>query len=137
MDASLRVLMIEGSDRDAEFAEAHIRRAGLICEIERTNTATNLGQILQYVRPDVIMCALKMPGASGLDVLKSCRHFGHEAPFILVSYFPRAFEVSAAKALGAMALLDKTAYGQLLVVLRNALNIALVRSLHQAYRAIA
>ena len=57
--------------------------------------------------PDVIVSDIRMPGFSGLDVLKHLRTADAHAPVVLITAFPTDETRRRAQELGAVALLDK------------------------------
>ena len=57
--------------------------------------------------PDVIVSDVCMPGASGLDVAHASRRVLPEVPLILITAFGDDHTHERAKALGAMAVLNK------------------------------
>jgi len=57
--------------------------------------------------PDVIVSDIRMPGCSGLDVLRALRDMSVDIPVILMTAFGDAVTHQEAKQLGAMATFDK------------------------------
>jgi CheY-like chemotaxis protein len=69
--------------------------------------------MLSYLRacenalPDVIVSDVCMPGYTGLDVLAQLRELGLSTPFVLMTAFPDQCSETAARALGAVTLVEK------------------------------
>jgi DNA-binding NtrC family response regulator len=72
--------------------------------------------------PDLILADLRMPGATGIEVLESVRRHGWRLPVILMSAFGDDAVRGRAAALGAAAFLDKPIdIGELQAMLEDAL----------------
>ncbi len=81
---ALRVLHIEDSEADHELAMAHLRRAGLVVQTRRVESAREFEVALDEAW-DAILSDYNLPGFTGLDALALLRVSGRELPFILVS----------------------------------------------------
>ncbi len=57
--------------------------------------------------PDVVVSDVRMPGFSGLDVLRHLRTAESRAPVVLITAFPTEDTLARARELGASALLGK------------------------------
>ncbi|HTM79197.1 MAG TPA: response regulator, partial [Devosia sp.] len=71
--------------------------------IEASNGAEAL-QLLEAVRPDLILCDISMPGLNGYDVLRAAHAKGPDhagIPFVFLSALADPREVVAGKRLGA------------------------------------
>lgn len=61
----------------------------------------------QYMDYDMVICDIRMPGISGIEVLEGLQHSDRNPPTILITAFGDAQTHSRAKQLGACAVLDK------------------------------
>lgn len=61
----------------------------------------------EHDAPDIVVCDIRMPGVSGLELLAVLRQFGARVPVILMSAFDDEITRGEAKRLGARALFHK------------------------------
>lgn len=63
----------------------------------------------RHDRPDValVVSDIRLPGMTGLDVLKTCAYVGMRLPVILITAFGDAWTHEKARELGAVDVLDK------------------------------
>jgi CheY-like chemotaxis protein len=105
------VLLIEDSDDDAFFFRWTVRRAGIACTITHI---TDGGEALEYLRdvlagraprPDVIFLDLKLPTATGFDILAWARAQDFDPPLkvVLLSGSELANDLTQAAELGVAA----------------------------------
>jgi diguanylate cyclase (GGDEF)-like protein/PAS domain S-box-containing protein len=85
MGTSLRLLMIEDNDDDAQLLLVKLRRAGYDPDYLRVDSETGLREALQDDSWQVVVSDYAMPGFSGLKALQVLREQNRETPFILVS----------------------------------------------------
>jgi diguanylate cyclase (GGDEF)-like protein/PAS domain S-box-containing protein len=85
MGTSLRLLMIEDSDDDAQLLLVKLRRAGYDPDYVRVDSEAGLREALQDNSWQVVVSDFAMPGFSGLKALQVLREQHRETPFILVS----------------------------------------------------
>jgi len=81
---SLRVLLIEDSEVDAELILLELSRSGYEPFSERVQTASSLERALQQDW-DVALSDYSMPGFDGVEALRIIREQGKELPFIIIS----------------------------------------------------
>jgi diguanylate cyclase (GGDEF)-like protein len=83
---SLRVLLIEDSERDAARLSMELRRSGYAAEITRVETGARLREeLLRGATFDVVICDYVLPAFSAPEALKMVRDAGADLPFIVVS----------------------------------------------------
>jgi two-component system cell cycle sensor histidine kinase/response regulator CckA len=85
MAESLRVLIVEDSQADAELLVRELRRGGYDVIFERVDGSTAMTTALDQRTWDIVVCDYSMPHFSGNDALKLLRSKGSEIPFIFLS----------------------------------------------------
>jgi len=85
MNTSLRLLMIEDSDDDAQLLLVKLRRAGYDPDYVRVDSEAGLREALQDSSWQIVVSDYAMPGFSGLRALEVLRDQNAGIPFILVS----------------------------------------------------
>ncbi|MEO8158577.1 MAG: GAF domain-containing protein [Betaproteobacteria bacterium] len=85
MDHSIRILLVEDSEADAELEYRALRRAGVAFEAQRVQTEADF--VAQLAQPsfDVIVSDYSLPGFGGLDALEIARQRVPDIPFVFVS----------------------------------------------------
>jgi two-component system, NtrC family, response regulator AtoC len=94
-----RVLIVEDHEGLAEVLTDEIRDAGLQACFAKS--AEEADPLIERRSPDVIVSDLRLPGASGLDLLKHTRTLPHPPSFLLITAFgtvPQAVEALKAGA---------------------------------------
>jgi two-component system cell cycle sensor histidine kinase/response regulator CckA len=81
----LRVLLVEHDPDDAELCISALRGADATTHIDLVCTPDNFLRHLKESAYDVILSDFRIPGWSGMDVLKLLRHEGKTIPFLLVT----------------------------------------------------
>ncbi len=84
-DESLRILIIEDFEPDAELALAALRRAGVQCDMRRVEAADALVQALQEFRPHLVLSDFSLPGFDGFSALEIVRRHAPDVPMVFVS----------------------------------------------------
>ncbi len=82
---SLRVLMIEDAQSDADLLVRTLMRAGFEIVHRRVDTAATMRKALADDTWDLILCDHHMPGFDAPRALAVYREFGLDIPFIIVS----------------------------------------------------
>lgn len=82
---SLRVLVVEDSEDDADLVQLALKRGGYDVYSERVDTPETMDAALQRGGWDIIISDYVMPRFSGLDALKLMQSHGTDVPFIIVS----------------------------------------------------
>jgi two-component system cell cycle sensor histidine kinase/response regulator CckA len=84
MPASIRLLMVEDSEDDAELLLLLLGQAGCEIKSERVDSAGSLAKALNQ-KWDIVISDHSMPHFSGAEALKTVRALDTEVPFIFVS----------------------------------------------------
>ena len=111
--ARRRVLLAEDDPALRYMLAEAIERAGF--EVEQLDSGTALGARIKQVllgRPDAVpfdavVSDLRMPGASGMSMLRVLRMFDAMTPFVLITAYGDRGTHREAHVLGATAVLDK------------------------------
>jgi DNA-binding response OmpR family regulator len=82
---SLRVLLVEDMQSDADLLVRHLTRAGFAVGHRRVDNAQAMRQALAEGTWDLILCDYKMPGFDAPAALQICQECGLDIPFIVVS----------------------------------------------------
>ncbi len=85
MEGSLRVLVVEDAEADAELIESELRKGGLDCTTVLVQTEEKYRRALEYFKPDVILSDYEMPGFKGSSALAIAILEQPDVPFIFVS----------------------------------------------------
>jgi hypothetical protein len=85
LDTSLRLLLIEDSEDDAQLLLRELKRAGYKISHERVDTAESLNAALNRQRWDIVIGDYSMPQFSGMAALRIIQERGLDLPFISVS----------------------------------------------------
>lgn len=132
---SLRLLLIEDSEEDAELLLREMSRAGYQVEAKRVESADDMIQALDAQSWDLVISDYVIPGFGGLEALELCRQRDILAPFIVVSgQIGEDIAVTMMKA-GADDYLMKDRLARLSPAISRALSQAEVRSAHQRANA--
>lgn len=118
---TLRVLLVEDREADAELVVAHLRGAGLDVVGLRVDSAEAFTRALSEFTPDVVLSDRGMPQFGALDALEMLKAVRPSTPFIVVS---GAIDEQAAVSYlrgGADDLVLKTNLSRLGPALRDAL----------------
>ncbi len=81
---TLRILLLEDSDLDAELIAGHLRRGGIAHEITRASTRETYVEALSGEH-DLILADYSLPSFDGLSALAIAHERTPETPFIFVS----------------------------------------------------
>ncbi len=82
---TLRILMLEDDEADAELAVWHLRRAGLDFSSRWVAREEDFVAALVDFAPDLILADYSLPGFDGLAALRIAREKAPEVPFIFVT----------------------------------------------------
>jgi signal transduction histidine kinase len=85
MSASLRVLIIEDLEDDAQLLLRELRRGGYDVEHERVETRESMAVALSQANWHLILCDYSMPQFSAMDALGTLKDSGLDIPFVVVS----------------------------------------------------
>ena len=122
MAQTLRILLIEDSEDDAELLLRELRRAGYIPSAKRVASAAAVTAALDSESWDLIISDYVMPGFDGLEALALYRERRLDVPFIVVSgHIGEEIAVSAMQA-GADDYLMKDRMARLVPAVARALQ---------------
>lgn len=85
MSQSLRVLVVEDSEDDADLMLRELRRGGYQVDFERVETARTMSAALDRREWDIVISDHVMHGFNGLEALSLFKKKGLDLPFIIVS----------------------------------------------------
>ena len=85
LDTSLRLLLIEDSENDAQLLVRELKRAGYDVRYERVDTEETLTAALNRQTWDLVIGDYSMPQFSGMAALRIIQERGLDLPFISVS----------------------------------------------------
>jgi PAS domain S-box-containing protein len=85
LDTSLRLLLIEDSENDAQLLVRELKRAGYDVRYERVDTEETLNAALDRQMWDLAIGDYSMPQFSGMAALRMIQERGLDLPFISVS----------------------------------------------------
>ncbi len=91
-----------------------------ITDIEQTGDVPGTIEAIKAKKPDVVVLDLRMPGGSGIDVLKAVKSKDQRPVFIVFSNYVSRTLRRACMALGVNCFFDKSfSQNELMVVLRE------------------
>ena len=82
---TLRLVLAEDNEADAELVSLELRRAGLEVSLQVVDTEEAFIRAIRAFGPDVILSDFSMPGFDGMAALRLARELVPETPFIFVS----------------------------------------------------
>jgi diguanylate cyclase (GGDEF)-like protein len=127
-DQTIRVLLIEDVEPDAERVVHQFRRAGLKCEFRRVETGPALLARLVDFSPAVILSDFTLPQFDGMSALRICREQAPDVPFLFVSGTLGEERAVAALQAGASDYVLKENLARLVPAVRRAIEDAHVRA---------
>ncbi len=108
----LRILLAEDDLEMSRMLSWYLQKKG--CNVVVCKDGNDLMRHLGFSGPlecflgfDLIISDIRMPGASGLQVLEAAKEFDDFPPMILITAFPDKQALDLAKRLGAAAILSK------------------------------
>ena len=85
MDRTLKILLVEDAEMDAQLQYRELKRSGLDFEAKRVQTESDyLVQLAEY-GPDIIVSDYSIPGFGGMRALEIARERVPDIPFVFVS----------------------------------------------------
>ena len=116
------VLVVDDEIRYRELYARVLRDAGLA--VQEAASASEALRLLDTATPDMIVSDVRMPGQSGLDLLRRVREDKPELPFLLVTAYADVREAVDALKLGAVDYLAKPVdLDELLAAVRDTLGV--------------
>jgi two-component system, cell cycle sensor histidine kinase and response regulator CckA len=85
MADTVRVLLVEDSEADAELVRLALRQGGLNACLTRVQAEADLRTALDLERWDVVLSDYSLPGFGGMAALEIVRKHDPDLPFVLVS----------------------------------------------------
>ncbi len=83
--SSLRLLLVEDSEADAELLLRELRRGGYAVSFERVESAAGMRKALSRGSWDIVISDCGMPSFNALMAVKIAREGGSDIPFIVLS----------------------------------------------------
>jgi DNA-binding response OmpR family regulator len=106
LSCARRVLVVEDDEDLRALVALGLRRRGhIVSEAESGSTALRaLFDSTSELAPEVVVSDLRMPGLSGLSLLRLLREERWRGAFVLVTAFPEEADRKRARSLGAVVL---------------------------------
>jgi diguanylate cyclase (GGDEF)-like protein len=82
---SIRALLVEHSDEDAQMLVREMRHGGYNIDYLRVETPAALSSALSQKTWDVVLAEYQMPNFNGTDALRLFKRAGLDCPFVIVS----------------------------------------------------
>lgn len=120
MTETIRLLLVEDNENDAELLRLELERSGFDLESERVKSGNALRRELADRNWDIIISDFEMNGFDGLSALRIARELRPEVPFIFVSGGPNEERAAQLKREGALDYVLKTQLQRLPEVVRRA-----------------
>ena len=127
MEKTIRVLLVEDSENDAELLLRHLQRSGYAVTSSRVDTEQTMLGAIEAEPWEVIISDFIVPGFGGLEALDALKKKGLDLPFIIVSgQIGEDIAVKAMKA-GAYDYVMKDSLARLVPAVERALREAEIR----------
>src|ERR1041385_901117 len=85
MKPTLRVLIVEDSEFDAQMITSLVRKSGYEVVSERVETSDTMEKSLREKKWDIILSDYNLPSFSAPEALKIVQSSGLDLPFIIIS----------------------------------------------------
>ena len=85
MDKSIRILILEDNQSDADLIERELRKAKIDFIAKRTETRTGFLREISYFKPDIVLSDYSMAGFTAKDAIELLKQFAPSVPLIVVS----------------------------------------------------
>ena len=131
-DKTLRVLLVEDLQSDADLLVRYLTRAGFAVDHRRVDTAEALRRALTEDSWELILCDYTMPQFNAPAALAIYQELGLDIPFIVVSGTIGEETAVAMMRAGAHDYLLKNHLGRLVPVIERELREAITRREHRA-----
>ena len=136
-----RVLVVDDEPSMREFLEIMLVQEGY--EVSAASTGEEGVKMYRLTEPDLVLTDVKMPGMSGLDLIREIHSIDSSVPIIAITAYASADDALRAVREGAYDYLSKPFQVEdLRIIIRNALearrlrreNLDLKRSVEESYR---
>ncbi len=118
---SLRVLLVEDREDDAELVRLTLSEANFAPAIQRVDTRAGVEACLRESTWDLILSDHNLPGMDSLDVLQMVGELGIATPFVILSGSIADAQAIEAMRRGARDFIHKNALGKLIPVIQREL----------------
>jgi len=122
MGKSIRILLIEDSERDAALMLLYLRRGGYEPFLHRVETEAEMKAQLRSAKWDVVISDFNLPGFNAYSALKVLNDTGLKIPCIVVSGEINEAIISGVQAAGASQYLCKYEMRQVVPAIERALQ---------------
>jgi DNA-binding NarL/FixJ family response regulator len=129
MTKSLRVLMLENSEADAELIKHELSRAGLAPITKRVDTEEAFESAIPEFAPDIVLLDHSLPQIDARGALRLLRKLRPITPLIVVSGSPNGEQTVASVRAGVEDVISKSHLGRLPGSISHAVSIR--RPLHR------
>src|SRR5215469_13466276 len=129
---SIRVLLVEDMESEAELTCRHLRKDGIDHLVERVDTAEAMRTGLRNFKPTIILSDFSLPQFDGLRALEIARECAPEVPFIFVSGTIGEERAIEALRRGAVDYVLKSNLARLGAAVRRALQDAEARAVRRS-----
>ena len=117
------ILVVDDEPRFVDLYARTLGEAGV--EVRTAGSAEEAMALLEQASPDMVVSDVRMPGASGLDLLKAARERRPDLPFLLVTAYADVRDAVTALKLGAVDYLAKPVdLDELVACVRDAVGLA-------------
>lgn len=122
MAKSLRILLVEDSERDAALLQLYIRRGGYEPAIVRVENSISMRNQLASREWDVVISDFNLPGFNAYAALNELQQSGKRIPFIVLSGEINQKIIDGVKQAGATEYLAKYEMRQIVPAIERALQ---------------
>jgi two-component system, NtrC family, response regulator PilR len=138
---SERILVVDDEPSMREFLDIMLSNDGY--EVKAASSGEEGFEMFRLIEPELVLTDVKMPGMSGLDLIKKIRSVNTTVPVIVITAFASAEDALRAVREGAYDYLSKPfQIDDLRIIIRNALevqrlrreNLELKRTIEDRYR---
>ena len=136
-----RILVVDDEPSMLEFLEIMLSQDGY--QVSAASTGEEGVKTYRLTQPDLVLTDVRMPGMSGLDLIREIHNFDPSVPIIAITAYASADDALRAVREGAYDYLSKPFQVEdLRIIIRNALearrlrreNLDLRRSVEESYR---
>src|ERR1700704_2931553 len=85
MERSLKVLVVEDSEDDAQLLLRELKRGGYVVQHQRVESADEMSRLLKSDSWDIVISDYSMPRFNAFQALETLKASGLDLPFIIVS----------------------------------------------------